>query len=75
MLNVQTVGAGSAVSGLQEQRPTLPPTLFTGTVREAYQIARDIPQVLDRLYCYCRCKENFNHLNLLTCYTDNHAAT
>lgn len=64
-----------ASSGLLEKRPTLSPALYTGTVQSAYQIARDIPEVLDQLYCYCRCQENFNHLNLLTCYTDNHAAT
>ena len=60
---------------LRETRPTLPPVMFSGEVREAYQIARDIPEVLDDLYCYCLCRENFGHKNLLTCYVDNHAAT
>ncbi len=68
-------GSTAAAHQLQETRPTLSPDLFSGTVRKAYTIAREIPEVLDQLYCYCRCKENFNHLNLLTCYTDNHAAT
>jgi Protein of unknown function with PCYCGC motif len=62
-------------AGLLETRPTLPPTMFSGTVREAYAIARDIPQVLDKLYCYCRCRENFGHKNLLSCYVDTHAST
>jgi hypothetical protein len=61
--------------GLKEIRPTLSPDLFSGTVRKAYIIAREIPEVLDQLYCYCRCRENFNHLNLLTCYTNDHAST
>lgn len=60
---------------LQENRPTLSPELFSGKVRRAYEIAREIPEVLDRLYCYCRCKENFAHKNLLSCFIDNHAAT
>jgi Protein of unknown function with PCYCGC motif len=60
---------------LREKRPTLAPHKFTGKVRRAYEVARAIPQVLDRLYCYCRCRENFNHKNLLSCYVDTHAST
>lgn len=60
---------------LREKRPTLSPEMFNGKVRKAYAIARTIPQVLDRLYCYCRCRENFGHKNLLSCYVDTHAST
>jgi len=60
---------------LRETRPTLSPDRFTGQVRRAYQIAREIPEVLDQLYCYCRCKENFGHKSLLSCYVDTHAST
>jgi len=69
-----TTGTGFN-TGMRETRPTLSPALFKGTVRAAYQIARDIPEVLDQLYCHCHCKENFNHISLLTCYVDNHAST
>ncbi len=60
---------------LRENRPTLLPQRFSGKVRSAYEIARAIPEVLDRLYCYCRCRENFGHKNLLSCYVDTHAST
>jgi hypothetical protein len=60
---------------LREKRPTLSPQMFNGKVRQAYAIARTIPEVLDRLYCYCRCRENFGHKNLLSCYVDTHAST
>jgi len=60
---------------LRENRPTLSPDRFTGRVWKAYKIAREIPEVLDRLYCYCRCRENFGHKNLLTCFVDTHAST
>jgi hypothetical protein len=60
---------------LQENSPTLSPARFTGKVRSAYEIARAIPEVLDRLYCYCRCRENFAHKNLLSCFIDTHAST
>lgn len=60
---------------LRETRQTLSPQRFKGKARKTYEIARAIPEVLDRLYCYCRCKENFNHKNLLSCYVDTHAST
>jgi len=60
---------------LREKRPTLSPANFTGKVRRAYEVARAIPEVLDGLYCYCRCRENFGHKNLLSCYVDTHAST
>jgi hypothetical protein len=60
---------------LRENRSTLSPQRFSGKVRRAYEIARTIPEVLDRLYCYCRCRENSGHKNLLSCYVDTHAST
>ena len=60
---------------LRENRPTLSPDMFGGKVKRAYSIARQIPQVLDQIYCYCRCRENFGHKNLLSCYVDSHAST
>ena len=62
-------------TNLQEKNSTLSPARFTGKVRRAYEIAREIPEVLDRLYCYCRCRENFAHKNLLSCFIDTHAST
>lgn len=59
---------------LRETRPTLAPEQFSGKVRSSYEIARQIPEVLDKLYCYCRCRENSGHLNLLSCYVDTHAS-
>lgn len=56
-----------------ETRQTLPPENFTGGTARAYQIAREIPEVLDSLYCYCDCKKHFDHKSLLTCYVDEHA--
>jgi hypothetical protein len=58
-----------------ETRPTLSPSLFTGRVAAAYAVAQQTPALLDQLYCYCRCKENFGHTSLLSCYVDRHAST
>jgi hypothetical protein len=60
-----------------ERRATLEPSLFQEErVRKAYQAAKEIPWVLDSIYCYCQCEESpaFRHKSLLSCYVDKHAA-
>jgi len=52
---------------------TLAPSLFKGTAKQAYQIAREIPQVLAQMPCFCEC-EAFGHENLLDCFIDHHGA-
>ena len=64
-----------ASAARRETRPTLDPALFVGKARVAHAVARDIPDVLDQLYCYCGCDKSAGHKSLLSCYTDNHAAT
>ncbi len=38
-------------------------------------MAKDIPAVLDGIFCYCYCGENFGHRSLLDCYVTEHATT
>jgi hypothetical protein len=57
-----------------ETRPTLDPAAFGGKSGEAYRAAREIPDVLDHLYCYCECEVSHGHKSLKTCYVDLHAA-
>lgn len=59
----------------RETRPILSYVQFVGRVSDTYRIAKEIPEVLDQLYCYCRCAENFGHKSLLSCYADKHAST
>ncbi len=59
----------------RETRPTLDPARFVGKVALAHRVAREIPDVLDQLYCYCECDKHVGHKSLLSCYTDGHAAT
>ena len=75
--------AGSSVvtpqvsSGVRrrETRPTLGPVRFTGKAALAHRAAREIPDVLDALHCYCGCDRDARHVSLLSCYTDGHAVT
>jgi len=53
---------------------TLSPLLFSGQVARAYQIAQEVPELLQRMPCYCGCYVNPGHRNNLDCYTDRHSA-
>jgi len=56
-----------------ETRPVLDPSLFTGMARAAYAAAKEYPEVMDQVFCYCKCDEPpFEHKSLLSCFTDNH---
>lgn len=61
---------------LIETRPLMAPNRVRGAAASVYRWAAEIPGVFDKLYCYCKCKENprFKHKNLLTCYVDQHAS-
>ena len=67
--------APGTVRARRETRPTLDPARFVGKAALAHRVAREIPDVLDQLYCYCECDKHAGHKSLLSCYTDGHAAT
>ncbi len=52
---------------------TLDPNLFRGKAEQAYQIAKEIPDVLAQMPCFCEC-EVYGHENLLDCFIDRHGA-
>ena len=60
-----------------ETRPiTLPPESFEdGEIRQSYQAAKDYPEVLETVSCYCGCYGSAGHRNNLDCYKDNHGIT
>jgi uncharacterized protein with PCYCGC motif len=58
---------------LKNLKPTLPPEQFTGKVRKAYQVAKEIPQTLTQLPCFCYC-DTIGHKSLHSCYEDEHSA-
>lgn len=59
----------------RETRPPLSSNLFVGQTARAYQVAHEIPEVLDQLYCYCECDKHMGHKSLLSCFADRHGAT
>ena len=50
---------------------TLDPDLIKGKDREGYQIAKEIPEVLAQIPCFCGC-DAVGHENLLDCFIDEH---
>lgn len=54
--------------------PTLAPNEFYGKTKEAYAVAKAIPETLAQLPCYCHCDQGFGHKSLHTCFTDDHAS-
>jgi hypothetical protein len=54
--------------------PTLAPERFIGPTQEAYKIAREIPETLAQLPCYCHCDMSMGHKSLHSCFEDLHAS-
>ena len=55
-------------------RPTtLSPTLFEGKTAQAYRIAKEVPELVEQMSCYCGCNKSHRHQNNLDCYVDRHA--
>ncbi len=55
---------------------TLEPTSFDQPeVRASYQAARDVPEVLEQMSCYCGCFASSGHRSNLDCFNDNHGLT
>ena len=59
------------------KRPyTLEPSSFKEPeVIKSYQAARDVPEVLEHMPCYCGCFANSGHRNNLDCFKDNHGVS
>jgi Protein of unknown function with PCYCGC motif len=69
------VHPASETKAVSDLNRTLDPMQFTGEVREAYKIARENPDLLAQLHCYCGCDRTEGHKNLLDCYRGHHAAS
>jgi hypothetical protein len=54
--------------------PTLPAEDFIGKTRAAYRVAKQIPETLAQLPCYCYCDRGMGHKSLHSCFEDEHAA-
>ena len=62
----------AAPNGVWRDVVTLDPALYTGPAHEAYRVAREHPELLAQLHCYCGCDRLHGHNNLLDCFRDTH---
>ena len=55
---------------------TMSPSYFSrdARARAAYQVAKDIPEVLAELPCFCGCMSAYGHENNLFCFRDEHGS-
>jgi len=53
-----------------------PASLYAGYPRVAttYRHTAQIAELVDGVYCYCRCERNAGHYSLLDCFRTDHAA-
>jgi len=66
-----------APTGRSDASAVLDPASFSDDQqRHAYMAAREIPAVLNQLYCWCHCREStiFHHRSLLECFESDHAS-
>jgi hypothetical protein len=63
---------GGVPAGDYHNVVTLDPAMFTGPAHDAYAAAREHPELLAQLHCYCGCDRLHGHTNLLDCFRDNH---
>jgi len=62
-------------ASISKSEGVLSPTIFNDEkTRAAYQVAKDIPEVLEQLPCFCGCLNNFGHKNNLFCFKDQHGS-
>lgn len=54
----------------------LPAFRFAGEpeVADVYEMARQIPDVIDGIYCYCDCHKHYGHRSLLSCFESEHGS-
>jgi Protein of unknown function with PCYCGC motif len=57
-----------------ETKRVISPARFTGKTASAYEVARENPELLDHMYCFCYCKKTIGHKSLLSCFADMHAS-
>jgi Protein of unknown function with PCYCGC motif len=62
-------------AAISKSADVLSPTIFDDErTRAAYQVAKDIPEVLEQLPCFCGCMTSFGHKNNLFCFKDQHGS-
>jgi len=74
-VSLRGTGESTGDTAALKSADVLSPTLFSEEkTRAAYQVAKDIPEVLEQLPCFCGCMTSFGHKNNLFCFKDQHGS-
>src|SRR5262245_17091549 len=74
-ISLRCTGESTNETAALKSADVLSPTLFSDEkTRAAYQTAKDIPEVLEQLPCFCGCMSSFGHKNNLFCFKDQHGS-
>jgi len=74
-ISLRGTGESTNETAALKSADVLSPTLFSDEkTRAAYQVAKDIPEVLEQLPCFCGCMTSFGHKNNLFCFKDQHGS-
>lgn len=49
------------------------PENYSGQTKMAYMAAKQAPELMQKLFCYCGCDHIHDHLSLLDCFKDDHS--
>ena len=55
-----------------ETKEVLDPHQFFGQAKAGYVAAQKVPEICDKLFCYCGCDRTDCHGSLLECFTSDH---
>lgn len=73
--SLQSAPSASAAQDATRPNKVLDPAGWSDPqVRRAYEAAKQYAHVLEKIYCYCRCKENIGHRALVECFESDHGA-
>jgi hypothetical protein len=65
-------GADKAATAEYNGAPVLDASRFFGMAAVGYASAKQIPEVVSKLFCYCGCDSTDNHNRLIDCFTSMH---
>ncbi|MBX9571467.1 MAG: PCYCGC domain-containing protein [Candidatus Obscuribacterales bacterium] len=62
----------AASSAAPARKEVLDPSKFFGLASFGYAAAKNCPEVMEKLFCYCGCDLTDQHVSLLDCFTSIH---
>jgi Protein of unknown function with PCYCGC motif len=72
LLTICPTFAAESVFNSKFGTEVMPAERFSGKAAHTYGLAKEIPEVCSKLFCYCGCDYSDDHSSLLDCFTTIH---